>query len=135
MGGKRMRTGVLVGGQVKEKFKLLGLEMKYFIPVVLIVMGATFSGALPTGMEGVFPLLLIMGVLLNEIGNRTPIIKDYFGGGPIVAIFAAAAMVTYSVLPEEVVTSTTTFMKGGGFLNFYIAALITGSILGMDTKL
>ncbi len=130
-----MKTGVLVGGQVKEKFKLLGLEMKYFIPVVLIIMGATFSGALPKGMEGVFPLLLIMGVLLNEIGNRTPIIKDYFGGGPIVAIFAAAAMVTYSILPEEVITSTTTFMKGGGFLNFYIAALITGSILGMDTKL
>ena len=26
-------------------------------------------------------------------------------------------------------------MKSGGFLNFYIAALITGSILGMDTKL
>ena len=130
-----MKTGVLVGGQVKEKFKLLGLEMKYFIPVVLIIMGATFSGALPKGMEGVFPLLLIMGVLLNEIGNRTPIIKDYFGGGPIVAIFAAAAMVTYNILPEEVITSTTTFMKGGGFLNFYIAALITGSILGMDTKL
>lgn len=26
-------------------------------------------------------------------------------------------------------------MKGGGFLDFYIAALITGSILGMNRKL
>ena len=130
-----MKTAVLSKDSVQKKFKLLGLEMKYFIPITAVVLGATFTGALPKGMEGVIPFLLIMGVLLNEIGNRTPIIKDYFGGGPIVAIFAAAALVTYNVLPETVVSSSTTFMKSGGFLNFYIAALITGSILGMDTKL
>lgn len=130
-----MKTAVLSKGQIENKFKLLGLEMKYFIPMTLVVLGATFTGALPKGMEGVIPFLLIMGVLLNEIGNRTPIVKDYFGGGPIVAIFAAAALVTYNILPEAVVLSSKTFMKSGGFLNFYIAALITGSILGMDTKL
>ncbi|WP_028856666.1 2-hydroxycarboxylate transporter family protein [Psychrilyobacter atlanticus] len=130
-----MKTAVLSKDKVQKKFKLLGLEMKYFIPITAVVLGAAFTGALPKGMEGVIPFLLIMGVLLNEIGNRTPIIKDYFGGGPIVAIFAAAALVTYNVLPETVVSSSATFMKSGGFLNFYIAALITGSILGMDTKL
>jgi Na+/citrate or Na+/malate symporter len=130
-----MKTAVLLKDKIESKFKLLGLEMKYFIPVAGIILGAAFTGALPKGMEGVIPFLLIMGVLLNEIGNRTPIIKDYFGGGPIVAIFAAAALVTYNVLPETVVSSSATFMKSGGFLNFYIAALITGSILGMDTKL
>ncbi|OQY42981.1 MAG: citrate:sodium symporter [Fusobacteriia bacterium 4572_74] len=130
-----MKTGVLSNDKVQKKFKLLGLEMKYFMPITAIVLGATFTGVLPKGMEGIFPFLLIMGVLLNEIGNRTPIVKDYFGGGPIVAIFAAAALVTYNILPETVVSSSATFMKSGGFLNFYIAALITGSILGMDTKL
>ena len=134
-GGNKMKTGVLSNDKVQKKFKLLGLEMKYFMPITAIVLGATFTGVLPKGMEGIFPFLLIMGVLLNEIGNRTPIVKDYFGGGPIVAIFAAAALVTYNILPETVVSSSATFMKSGGFLNFYIAALITGSILGMDTKL
>lgn len=130
-----MGKEVLLQGKSESKFKLLGLEMKFFIPITLVVLVATFTGALPKGMEGVVPFLLIMGVLLNEVGNRTPIVKDYFGGGPIVAIFAAAALVTYNILPEAVVLSSKTFMKSGGFLNFYIAALITGSILGMDTKL
>jgi hypothetical protein len=31
--------------------------MKYFIPITLIVLGATFTGALPKGMEGVIPFL------------------------------------------------------------------------------
>lgn len=130
-----MKVEILSKERFQTKFKLLGLEMKYFIPITLVVLGATFTGTLPEGMEGIFPFLLIMGVLLNEIGNRTPIIKDYFGGGPIVAIFAAAALVTYNILPEVVILSSKNFMKSGGFLNFYIAALITGSILGMDTKL
>ena len=130
-----MKAVILSKDNVESKFKLLGLEMKYFIPVAGIILGATFTGALPKGMEGVIPFLLIMGILLNEIGNRTPIVKDYFGGGPIVALFFSAALVTYNVLPESVITSSATFMKSGGFLNFYIAALITGSVLGMDTKL
>jgi Na+/citrate or Na+/malate symporter len=43
--------------------------------------------------------------------------------------------VTYNLVPKEAVDIMTTFMKGGGFLDFYIAALITGSILGMNRKL
>ncbi|WP_332634649.1 2-hydroxycarboxylate transporter family protein [Halalkalibacter flavus] len=38
------------------------------------------------------------------------------------------------ILPETVTTGVTDFMTTGGFLDFYIAALITGSILGMNSK-
>jgi len=119
----------------KESFKLMGIEMKFFIPMTIIVIGAMYLGALPKGMLGAFPLLMILGCIFNEIGNRTPIIKDYFGGGPIVAIFASAALITYRVIPESAEGIIASFMKGEGFLNFYIAALITGSILGMNRNL
>ncbi|MDZ5001352.1 citrate:sodium symporter, partial [Clostridium perfringens] len=76
-----------------------------------------------------------LGALFNEIGNRTPIVRTYLGGGAIVAIFASAALVTFNLIPESVISNVNSFMNDFGFLNFYIAALITGSILGMGRKL
>lgn len=127
-------TAVLENAE-SSQYKLMGIEMKYFIPITIIVFAATYLGVLPKGMLGAFPLMMILGAILNEIGNKTPIVKDYFGGGPIVIIFASAALISYGVIPENGKTIMTSFMKGEGFLNFYIAALITGSILGMNRKL
>ena len=119
----------------KEGFKIMGLPIGLFTILTIVVLGATYLGVLPSGMIGAFPLMIIVGAILNEIGNRTPIIKDYFGGGPIVVIFGSAALVTYGVLPEASGEIMVNFMKAEGFLNFYIAALITGSLLGMSRDL
>ncbi len=78
---------------------------------------------------------VVLGAILNEIGNRLPIVKDYLGGGPIIVIFGSAALVLYKVLPQQSIEIVDNFMKGESFLDFYIAALITDSILGMDRKL
>jgi CCS family citrate carrier protein len=121
--------------QEKEGYKIMGLPLGLFGVLTLVVVAATYLGVLPTGMIGAFPLMMIVGAILNEIGNKTPIVKDFFGGGPIVVIFGSAILVTYGILPEASGEIMTNFMKGEGFLNFYIAALITGSILGMSRKL
>lgn len=34
---------------------------------------------------------MVVGELVNYIGDKTPIINKYFGGGPIVAIFFGSA--------------------------------------------
>ncbi|MCK8059161.1 MULTISPECIES: 2-hydroxycarboxylate transporter family protein [unclassified Fusibacter] len=119
----------------KTQFKIMGISLPLFIVVSLVVLSATFMGVLPKGMIGAFPLMMIIGAILNEVGNRLPIVKDYLGGGPIVVIFGSAALVTYGLLPEASSDIMSNFIKGEGFLSFYIAALITGSILGMDKKL
>ncbi|MGL5542858.1 MAG: 2-hydroxycarboxylate transporter family protein [Fusobacteriaceae bacterium] len=119
----------------KENFKLAGIEMKYFIPISAIIFIASFMGVLPKNMVGAFPFIIIMGAILDFLGNNTPIVKDYFGGGPIVVIFVSAAFVHYGILPETTLATVKNFMTTGGFLDFYIAALIVGSILGMSRKL
>jgi len=119
----------------KDGFKIMGMPVLLFAIISAITFTASFMGVLPKGMIGAFPLMIIIGAILNEIGNRLPIVKDYLGGGPIVVIFGAAALVTYGVVPEASKDIMYNFMKGEGFLSFYIAALITGSILGMDRKL
>lgn len=86
---------------MKEKFKLAGLEMKYFIPVVLVLTAAVALGKLPKGMLGAFPIMIAIGAILDYIGNKTPIVKDYLGGGPIVIIFVSAALVYYNIIPAN----------------------------------
>lgn len=116
-------------------FQIMGISLPIFSVLTVIILLATFMGVLPKGMIGAFPLMMIVGAILNELGNRLPIVKDYLGGGAIIVIFGSAALVTYGGLPETSKEIMKNFMKGEGFLSFYIAALITGSILGMNRKL
>ncbi|RKD22354.1 citrate carrier protein, CCS family [Caminicella sporogenes DSM 14501] len=118
-----------------QGYKIMGMSIPVFALVTFVVLLATYMGVLPKGMIGAYPIMMVIGAIFNEIGNHTPIIKDYLGGGPIVVIFGSAALITYGILPKATGEIVTNFMKGQGFLSFYIAALITGSILGMDRKL
>lgn len=120
---------------MKPKIKLLGLEMKYFFPIFIILIISIYTNKLPKGMLGAFPLMMMLGALLNFIGNKTPIVKDYLGGGPITIIFVSAALLYFNILPENEITIIKNFMTTEGFLDFYIAALIVGSILGMNRNL
>lgn len=117
------------------KITFLGLELKYFIPIYLIVLIGAFSNTLPKGMIGALGFMMTTGAVLEYIGDKTPIVKDYFGGGPIVIIFVSASLLYFNIFPKNIFSTITLFMKGGGFLDFYIAALIVGSILGMSREL
>ncbi|MDF2548196.1 MAG: citrate:sodium symporter [Anaerosolibacter sp.] len=119
----------------KPGYKIMGLSLPLFAIIAVVVLAGTYLGVLPTGMIGAFALMMVVGAIFNEIGTHLPIVKDYLGGGPIVIIFGSAALVTYGVFPESSVEIMNNFMKGEGFLDFYIAALITGSILGMNREL
>lgn len=118
-----------------KDFKIMGVSLPIYIALFIVLMVSIFLGVLPGGMIGAFAFMMIVGALLDLIGNNTPIVKSFFGGGPIVIIFGSAALVYFNILPENVTETVNVFMKGGGFLDFYIAALITGSILGMSKKL
>ena len=121
--------------QEEEGYKIMDMSIPVFMTFSLIVAIATVMGVLPKGLVGAVPFMMVLGAILNEVGNRTPIIKDFFGGGPIVIIFGSAALFTYQIIPSAVTEIVVTFTKAGGFLSFYIAALITGSTLGMVRKL
>lgn len=120
---------------MEKNFRLAGLEMKYFVTISIMLFSAVYMEVLPKGMIGALPLLMVIGAVLDYVGNKTPFVKDYLGGGPIVIIFASAAFVYYGVFPKATTDIISGFMNAQGFLDFYIAALITGSILGMNRDL
>ncbi|HKL10639.1 MAG TPA: 2-hydroxycarboxylate transporter family protein [Clostridia bacterium] len=133
-----MSTSLKLESNMGEEkgYKIMGMSLPVFGVCAAVVFAAVFMGVLPGGLVGAIPFMMVLGAILDEIGNRTPIIKDYFGGGPIVVIFGSAALFTYGIIPAKATEIVVAFTKSGGsFLSFYIAALITGSILGMDRKL
>lgn len=102
-----------------------------------ISVAAMYLGVLPKGIIGGMCLLLPLGLILEKIGARIPILKDYLGGSPLLLIFLGAGLVYYKVIPEASVKALQLFMKetGTDFLNFYICGLIAGAILGINAKL
>lgn len=119
----------------KNNIEIYGMNIGAFMLVSLVILVATFTNNLPSGMVGALAIMIVLGGIFNIVGNKTPIVKTYLGGGAIVCIFASAAMVTFDLIPTEVIDNVKFFMNDVGFLNFYIAALITGSILGMSRDL
>ena len=139
----------------KKTPQFFNLPWPVFLIITVVTILATYLGVLPVGMTGCFLFMIVLGTILGWIGDHTPIIKSYLGGGAIVCIFGSALLVYFGILPAaktvdgetiynmvlplgklDLVGGITKFFKGdGAFLDWYIAALITGSILGMNRKL
>ncbi|MDK2815386.1 MAG: malate:Na+ symporter [Moorella sp. (in: firmicutes)] len=121
-------------------FTILGLPWYYFtIAAAIVLMSGLWTFGkktlLPLNLIGAFAFMAVLGAIFNEVGNRFPIINTYLGGGPIVIIFGTAALVHFKILPKPLTDLIGNFMQDWGFLEWYIASLITGSILGMNRKL
>lgn len=119
----------------KQGVSIINIPIIWFGVFLVLTALAVYTDNLPTGMIGALLVMVVFGEALGWIGDRLPIIKTFLGGGAIVAIFGSAYMVYSGILPENVAGSINDFMTTGGFLDFYIAALITGSILGMNSQM
>lgn len=126
----------------QDVIRIVGMPLIWFIVFGVIVFSAAFGTfwpggkpLLPNSMLGSFSVMVLLGGLLMYLGDNIPIINKYLGGGPIVVIFGAAALVYFKIMPDAIVKQITSFMGSVGFLDWYIGALITGSILGMNRKL
>ncbi|ENY73649.1 sodium:citrate symporter [Aeromonas diversa CDC 2478-85] len=116
-------------------WQIAGMPMQLFFGFSACVLYAGWNGTLPLGMVGALALMFVLGTLLTELGERIHPVREYLGGGTILAIFGGAALFEYRILPAEAGAVITNFMKEGGFLNFFIASLVTGSVFGMSRAL
>lgn len=116
------------------RLMIFNIPIGWFLLIVAITLFAMYTGNLPAGMVGELLVMMVLGEFFGWIGDQTPILRSYLGGGAIIAIFGSALLVHMNWMPEETTTMITSFMQESGFLNFYIAGLITGSILSIDSK-
>lgn len=118
-----------------EGLTVMGMSLPVYALVSFLILFASKTEILPQNMVGALAVMMVLGSLFNLMGSRIPIIRSYLGGGAVFCIFASSALVTFGVLPVSVAENCKNFMNHVGFLDFYISALITGSILGMNRDL
>ena len=118
-----------------NEIKISGVSLPLYAGLVVILAIAIALGKLPLNMLGITFMLVLLGHLFYWIGQKTPIFNTYLGGGSVMTLLLAALLNSFHIIPKNAVTATNTFMNGRGFLDFYIAALICGAILGMNRNL
>lgn len=119
-----------------KTIKISGISLPLYTFFIVILASVIALGKLPLNMVGITLLLVVLGHLLYYIGEKLPIVNSYLGGGSVFTLIGATLLSFGHVIPKNVIGAVGKFMGGQfGFLDFYIAALICGSILGMNRKL
>lgn len=111
-----------------------GMPCYIFCICAIIILTSAYLKILPGGMIGAASLLLVIGVILGEIGDRIPIWKDWIGGGSILAFLGGAFLLHWGILPEGAKHMTKDLLDEADFLNLFIASIMVGSILTIDRQ-
>jgi CCS family citrate carrier protein len=103
------------------------------LAVAGLVAGFVALGQVPSDILSNIAVLAAGGFLCAEIGSRVPGLNR-LGLAAILATFLPSWLAYAGLLPQPLVRSITTFTDQSNFLYLFIAAVIVGSILGMDRR-
>lgn len=119
---------------MKEQKKILGLPLPLYAAVFVLTVICMVTGCVPKSLVPAFLVLMVFGEGLNTIGNTVPVVKTYLGGS-VICILGAACIEALGLIPQQTFETLDYFVNDSGFLIFYIAALITGSLFNIDRNL
>lgn len=119
---------------MKQQTQILGLPLSLYAIVLILTVACMVSGCVPKSLVPAFLVLMVLGEGLNTIGNTVPVIKTYLGGS-VICILGAAVIRAFGVVPQQTLDTLDYFVNDSGFLIFYIASLITGSLFNIDRNL
>src|ERR1700720_798620 len=109
------------------------ISLPIYLILVALLTVLTMEGEIRSDAPTMIAVLVLGGFTCAEIGKRLPVLH-HIGAGAIFATFIPSALVYYQLLPASIVKSIVDFTKFTNFLYVYIAAIIVGSILGMDRQ-
>lgn len=112
-------------------FKIGIISMPIYVILVGLLVVLTMQGQIKPDAPTMIAVLVLGGFSCAELGKRLPILRNV-GAAAIFATFIPSALVYYELLPAPIEKSIIDFTKFTNFLYLYIAAIIVGSILGMD---
>ncbi|MFV8765344.1 2-hydroxycarboxylate transporter family protein [Aerococcus urinaeequi] len=110
------------------------MPLPWFLLFAAIILMAAVTESLPVDMLGGFGVILTLGWALGKIGDTIPGLNK-FGGSTILSMLIPAILVFYGLLPDNAIESVTMLMSDANFLDLYVFALVTGSILGMNRQI
>lgn len=113
-------------------WKLFGMEWYVFGFFAVVIGAAVYFGALPDQITAAIAVLFCLAIFLGELGERIPIWNKYMGGGAVLAFLVCGTLTYFGFVPESVQTLSDDWMSGYNFMNYFIACLVVGSLLGLE---
>jgi Na+/citrate or Na+/malate symporter len=108
------------------------------LPLALVILAIVAihvaGGIVPSDITMNIAVLGLGGFACAEIGHHIPGIRR-IGAAAILATFVPSYLVYAGIIPPPLRQSITTFTDQSNFLYLFIAAVIVGSILGMDRRM
>ena len=117
-----------------KSFKVAGFPLPLYFLILALTVACMFAGCIPKSLVPAFLALMILGEGLNAIGNNAPVVKTYLGGS-VICILGSAVLTASGLIPAQTIETMDYFVNDSGFLIFYIAALICGSLFNIDRNL
>ena len=117
-----------------KNFKVAGFPLPLYVLILALTAACMFTGCVPKSLVPAFLVLMVFGEGLNAIGNNVPVVKTYLGGS-VICILGSAVLAAGGLIPEQTIETLDYFVNDSGFLIFYIAALICGSLFNIDRNL
>ncbi len=114
--------------------KIAGFPLPLYFALFALTLACMLAGCIPKSLVPAFLVLMIFGEGLNWIGNSVPFVKTYLGGS-VICILGASMIQATGLIPQQTTETLSYFVNDSGFLIFYIAALITGSLFNIDRNL
>ncbi|WP_429971789.1 2-hydroxycarboxylate transporter family protein [Fructilactobacillus sp. Tb1] len=118
-----------------ESFKIDGIGLIAYAIAAVVFLLIIHLKMLPANMLGALFTMVILGNVLYYLGAHLPIFKSYLGGGAVFVLFGCAILAMTGIVPASVVNTVNSFVSKTDFLDFFIASLIVGAILGMNRKM
>lgn len=128
---ERVRDG---SGQRGGSFEIAGFRLPFYLLLAALLAVSMYTDCLPNGLVEAFLFLMVLGEGLNAIGSHVPVVKTYLGGS-VICILGSALIQAAGLIPQQTYDTVDRFINQDGFLVFYIAALITGSLFNIDRGL
>jgi CCS family citrate carrier protein len=105
----------------------------YLLLAALVTFFIARDGKLASDLPTMIAVLALGGFGCAEIGKRLPVIRN-LGAAAIFATFVPSYLAFAHLLPEGMLKPVAEFTKASNFLYLFIAAIIVGSIFGMDRQ-
>lgn len=137
--GLRKELPAVVETEISAKTSLINVNMyglplwAWFAGLVVVAFG-TMTKSLPVNFAGSILILFTVGFFFGKVGDTLPIWKDYLGGGSLLAFLGASFLVSQGIISKEAATGVKTLFDDIGMLDFFIAVIITSSILSINRK-
>jgi malate:Na+ symporter len=133
-GSPNMPSPPAGGEAARPRIRIAEMPVLYYAAVFAVLLLAALTGNLPDSMITGFAVTVVLGGLFIWVGNLVPVVRD-FGLPTILCTFGPAILIFAGIMPENVIAVVQNFVGGYGFLDFFVVAIIAGSILGMPRAL